>query len=258
MPEPIELEARLAGIAADLDWPVTPDLRAAVRRRVAARPPWHASRWALAAVAVIVIVAALLAYAPTRTAIADWVNLHTSIKRTTSVPTPSPLPPGPLGRRLGLGSQTTLAAARSGVSWQVLLPGGLGPPDEVYLQNPPDGPAQGEITLVYGPRLGIPVSGETGVSVLVTEARGTVDQNFFGKTVGPGTTIEPLTVNGHQGWWISGQPHVFFFEDGSGNARLETLRLATNTLVIDEGGTIVRIEGDLPRQQALDLAASLG
>lgn len=257
MPEPIELEARLAGIATELDWPPAPDLRAAVRRRIAARPSWYASRWALAAVAVIAIVAALLAYPPTRTAIADWVNLHTSIRRTTSVPTPSPLPAGPLGRRLGLGNATTLAAARSGVSWQVLLPGGLGAPDEVYLQNPPDGPSQGEVTLVYSTRPGIPVSGDTGVSVLVTEARGRVDENFFGKTVGQGTTIEPVTVNGHQGWWISGQPHVFFFDDSSGNPRLETLRLATNTLIIDEGGTIVRIEGDLTRQQALDLAASL-
>jgi len=255
--ELIDFEGRLSGIAAELDWPATPDLRAAVRRRIVTRPAWYASRWAMAAVAVIVIAAALLAYPPTRTAIADWVSLHTSIKRTTSLSTPSPLPPGPLGRRLGLGRQTTLSAARSAVSWRLLLPGGLGTPDEVYVQNPPDGPAQGEVTLVYGARPGIPVSGETGVSVLVTEARGTVDQNFFGKTVGPGTTIEPVSVNGHEGWWISGQPHVFFFEDSSGNARLETLRLATNTLIIDDGGTIVRIEGDLTRQQALDLAASL-
>jgi hypothetical protein len=258
MPEPIDLERALAGVAGDLDWPATPDMRAAVRRRLATSPAWYASRWALAAVAVIVIIATLLAYTPTRTAIADWVNLHTSIKRTTAVPTPSPLPPGPLGKRLGLGSQTTLAAARSGVTWKVLLPAGLGAPDEVYLQNPPDGPSQGEVTLVYGPRSGIPVSGQTGVSVLVTEARGRVDENFFGKTVGPDTTIEPITIGGHQGWWISGQPHVFFFDDGTGNPRLETLRLATNTLIIDEGGTIVRIEGDLTRQQALDLAASLG
>jgi hypothetical protein len=258
MPEPMDVEGVLAGLAGALDWPATPDVRGAVRRRIAVRPPWYSSRWALAAVAVIVIISALLAYTPTRTAIADWVNLHTSIKRTTSVRTPSALPPGPLGQRLGLGSQTTLATARSGVNWQVLLPGGLGAPDEVYLQNPPDGPAQGEVTLVYGSRPGIPVSGETGVSVLVTEARGTVNQNFFGKTVGPGTTIEPVAVNGHEGWWISGQPHDFFFDDAGGNARLETLRLATNTLIIDEGGTIVRIEGDLTRQQALDLAASLG
>jgi len=258
MPEPMDVERALVGMARDLDWPATPDLRGVVRRRLAAHPPWYASRWALAAVAVLVIAAALLAYTPTRTAIADWVNLHTSIRRTTSVPTPSPLPPGPLGQRLGLGNQTTLAAARSSVTWQVLLPGGLGAPDEVYLQNPPDGPTQSEVTLVYGARPGIPVSGETGVSVLVTEARGSVNQNFFGKTVGPGTTIDPVVVNGHQGWWISGQPHVFFFDDASGNARLETLRLATNTLIIDEDGTIVRIEGDMTRQQALELAASLG
>jgi hypothetical protein len=257
MPEPLDLEVALAGLARELDWPATPNLNAAVRRRIAARPRWYASRWALAAIAVIVTLATLVAYTPTRTAIADWVNLHTSIKRTTSVPTPSSLPPGPLGRRLGLGNQTSLAAARAGVTWQVLLPTGLGAPDEVYLQNPPDGPSDGEVTLVYGQRLGIPESGQTGVSVLVTEARGRVNENFFGKTVGPDTTIEPITVEGHQGWWISGQPHVFFFDDGTGNPRMETLRLATNTLLIDEGGTIVRIEGDLTRQQALDLAASL-
>jgi hypothetical protein len=143
------------------------------------------------------------------------------------------------------------------VKWQVLIPGALGQPDEVYLQNPPDGPSEGEITLVYAARPGIPASGETGVSVLVTEARGSVNQNFFGKTVGPGTTIEPVTIDGHQGWWISGQPHVFFFDDANGDSRLETLRLAANTLILDEGGTIVRFEGDLTRQQALDLAASL-
>jgi len=33
--------------------------------------------------------------------------------------------------------------------------------------------------------------------------------------------------------------------------------LATNTLLIDEGGTIIRIEGDLTKDQALQIAASL-
>ena len=257
MAEPMDLERELASLAGALAWPPTPDLRPAVRRGISRPRSWYASRWALAAAAVLIIVASLLAYPPTRTAIADWVNLHTSINRTNTLPTPSPLPPGPLGSRLGLGNQVTLPAARGAVPWHVLVPGLLGAPDEVYLQNPPDGPDQGEVTLVYAARAGIPVSGQTGVSVLVTEARGSVNQNFFGKTVGPGTSIEAVTIGGHQGWWISGQPHVFFFDDAAGNARLETLRLATNTLIIDEGGTIVRIEGDLTRQQALDLAASL-
>lgn len=257
MPEPMDLERRLAGLAPELAWPPAPDLRGSVRRRIVAPPTWHRSAWALAAAALVVLLAALLAYPPTRTAIADWVNLHTSIKRTTTLPTPSPEPPGPLGKRLGLGDQTTLPAARAAVTWHVFLPAGVGAPDEVYLQNPPDGPAQGEITLVYASRAGIPVAGETGVSLLITEARGTVNQIFFGKTVGSGTTVEPVDVNGHQAWWISGEPHVFFFDDAGGNTRMETMRLATNTLIVDEGGTIVRIEGNLTRQQALDLAASL-
>jgi hypothetical protein len=102
------------------------------------------------------------------------------------------------------------------------------------------------------------VAAQTGVSVLLTEARGAVDTQFFGKMLGPGTTIEEVTVNGHRGWWISGAPHQFVFIDADGNVRDETLRLAANTLIIDDGGTIVRIEGDLTKQQALDIAGSLG
>ena len=78
------------------------------------------------------------------------------------------------------------------------------------------------------------------------------------KTIGPGTTIEPVTVDGHSGYWIAGAPHVFVFMDSAGNILYETLRLATNTLLIDEGGTIVRIEGDLTMDQAVQIARSLG
>ena len=143
------------------------------------------------------------------------------------------------------------------MKWAVLVPSSLGQPDEVYLQPPQAGPPQGEVTLVYSTRPGIPVSGQTGVAVLITEARGAVNSQFFGKMFGPDTTIEPVTVAGHQGYWIAGAPHEFFFTDVNGNIRNETLRLATNTLLIDEGGTIVRIEGDLTKAQVLEIAASL-
>ena len=43
-----------------------------------------------------------------------------------------------------------------------------------------------------GPRPDIKPSGVTGVSVLVTEARGTIDENFFGKMVGPASTLEQM------------------------------------------------------------------
>lgn len=264
MPEAPQLEQRLALLRDEIDWPETPALAARVLARIAApaapalvRRPWFRSRWALAAAALLVVVAALVAYTPTRVAIANWINAHTIFTRVTELPTPSPQPSGPLGKRLGLGNPTTLDQAQSKVTWHILVPASLGQPDEVYLQLPPDGPPQGEVTLVYKSRPGVKTSGQTGVAVLVTEASGKVDAQMFGKMLGTGTNLEEVTVNGHQGYWISGQPHVFFFIDANGNFRDETLRLATNTLLIDDSGTVIRIEGDLTKAQALEIASSL-
>jgi hypothetical protein len=261
VPEAADLEQRLTLLQDEIDWPVTPALEARVLARIAApaivRRPWFQSRWALAAVAVLVVLAALIAYTPSRDAIASWINLHTIFTRENQLPTPSPLPAGPLGKRLGLGDPTTLEQAQSKVSWHIVVPASLGRPDEVYLQMPPEGPPQGEVTLVYKARPGLTTSGQTGVAVLITEASGKVDTQFFGKMLGEGTTMEPVTVNGHQGYWISGQPHIFVFLDASGQFRTETMRLATNTLLIDDNGTVIRIEGDLTKAQALEMAASL-
>jgi hypothetical protein len=258
VPELNDLESGLAALAAEIAWPATPNLGPAVTRQIATTAPrWYERRLVMAAAAAVVIMALLLAYTPTRDAIAGFLNLHTTVNRVNVLPTPSPLQPGPLGQRLGLGQRVTLATARASVTWPVVLPAGLGEPDEVYLSSPTLGPTGGEVTLVYAARPGIPVAGETGVSLLVTEARGSVDEQFFGKMIGGGTTIEDVTVNGHRGWWIAGAPHIFLFIGTDGVVRDETMRLATNTLVLDVGGTIVRMEGNLTKQQALNLGASL-
>ena len=267
-----ELEQQLTALAAQIDWPPAPDFASRIASRIPARgeesrESWWAvftgtkmrSRLALAAVAVILALAALGAYPPSRDAIASWINVHVFFQRVHEMPTPSPPPPGspgPLGRRLGLGAQTTLADARKQVAWRVLVPSQMGEPDEVYVQPPTDAPVQGEVTLVYSTRSGIPVASETGVAVLITEARGAVNKDFFMKMLGPGTTIEEVAVAGHRGYWIAGSPHDFFFPDANGNFRQETLRLATNTLLLDWGGTVVRIEGKLTKSQALQIAAS--
>ncbi|HEX2646127.1 MAG TPA: hypothetical protein VHO95_02770, partial [Candidatus Dormibacteraeota bacterium] len=126
-----DLERQLTALGASLEWPATPPhLWGGVRRR-RTEGPWR--RWYLAAAAAIVI-AALVVYSPTREAIAAWINLHTVVQRVEHLPTPSPLPPGPLGKRLGLGSETTLAGAQSQLAWKVVVPASLGAPNEVYLQ----------------------------------------------------------------------------------------------------------------------------
>jgi len=257
LPELIELEQQLSRLGAELVWPATPNLAPAVRLRIRARRPWFENRWAMAAAAAILALAAIAAYPPSRDAIATWINVHTFFRTVPHLATPTPLPPGPLGRRLGLGQQTTLPQARAAIKWQLLLPASLGQPDEVYLQPPPDAPSDGEATLVYAARPGLPAAGETGVGVLITEARGAINSEFFGKMLGPGTTIEPVTVAGSSGYWVAGAPHVFVFVDSTGNVRYETLRLAANTLLINVEGTVVRIEGNLTKAQALEIAASL-
>jgi len=264
-----ELEEQLTFLAAAIEWPPTPNLsgrqlhlparvEVAPEVRGRRRPLWQ-TRWALAAAAVLVIVATLLAFTPTREPSAGWLNLHVTINRVQNLPTPSPLPSAPLGRRLGLGDPTTLAAAQSHLGWKIQVPASLGAPDEVYLMPPPPtGPSGGEVTLVYSKRPDIPVSGLTGVSLLVTEARGMINENYFQKTLGPDVDIEQVTVGGHTGYWISGHPHNFVFTDADGNPHNDTLRLATNTLLFDDNGTLVRIEGELTKDQAIKIATSIG
>jgi hypothetical protein len=256
-----DLEQRLIELGEAIDWPAVPPFRTPVPGRAAPGPRRSAhllrSRWLLAAAAALTIAAlALGAYPPSRDAIAGWLNLHTGVVRVQQAPTPSPLPSGRLGSQLGLGDRTTLDGARGSVSWTISAPAALGQPDAVYLQQAADAPSGGEISLVYGQRAGIPVSGATGVSVLVTEAAGRVDQVFFQKILGGGASIEQVSVGGKPAYWITGT-HSFVFVDAAGNPRFETLRIATNTLVVERGGTIVRIEGDLTQDQALAIARSL-
>jgi hypothetical protein len=253
-----DLENQLTALGEAIAWPVgPPHLWAGVSRRLTeGRRGWN-RRWAMAAAAALVIVATLLAYTPTREAVAAWLNLHVTIHRTENLPTPSPLPSGSIGKRLGLGTRTTLDGAQRQVGWNVVVPSSLGAPDEVYISLPPSGPSGGEVTLVYVSRTDIRPTGTTGVSVLVTEARGQVTEQYFYKLLGPDALIEQVTVNGHPGYWISGQPHQFAFTDEQGNPYFDTLRLATNTLIFDDGGTLVRIEGDMTKAQALEIARSL-
>lgn len=250
-----ELELQLAELAEAIDWPPTPHVAITLPER--SLRPWFArNRWAMAAAAAAVIAATLLAYTPSREAIAGWVNLHVFIQRSEHPPTPTPLPSGSLGSQLGLGRQMSLAQAEEQVTWRIEVPATLGRPDAVYYQAPPAGPAGGEVSLVYAARAGIPQAGQTGLAVLITEARGKVDQNFFGKMLGPSSTLEQFTLNGDQAFWITGPMNVFVFIDANGDFRTETMRLAANTLIFDDHGTVVRIEGDLTRQQAVQIAAS--
>lgn len=247
-----ELEDQLLALGKSIAWPATPQLRIVRTNRLFEEPAPRIvrtnRRFVLAAAAVLLIVAALAF---------TWIGLHTTIYRVPNLPVTTPRSPGVLGSNLGLGTPTTLAGAQSRVRWKVMVPASLGRPDAVYIMLPPTGPSGGEVTLVYAHAPGIAPSAETGVAVLVTEARGTVAQIYFQKTLGPGTTLEQVTVGDRPGYWISGHPHDFGFVTADGYVLVEPLRLATNTLIVDLDGTVVRIEGDMTKDQALAIAGTL-
>ncbi|HYY05778.1 MAG TPA: hypothetical protein VE997_04325 [Candidatus Limnocylindria bacterium] len=250
-----ELELTLTSIGLDLSYPPTPDLRGAVTERVRYGPtPRRAPTprtLALAAAVLLLVAAGATAAVPgARHAVLDWLGLRSV--RVERVPKLPALPPGRAGGDLALGRRTTLAGARSRVSFPVLVPA-LGP-GEVYVAATPPG---GRVTLAYAPRPGLPRASGTRAGMLITEFRGEQPTGFIEKTLGPGTIAERVTVNGDLGVWIAGRPHQVLYEDARGQIRPDTLRLAGNTLLWRHGSVLLRLEAHVSKAAALRIARSM-
>jgi hypothetical protein len=134
-----------------------------------------------------------------------------------------------------------------------VLPASLGDPNGVYVavHLPPPG---GELSLTYAPRPGLPQSRYTGVGLLLNEIDGTFAPGFFGKLAPRGVRIQRLRVDGHEAIWVRGL-HEFFYKDYS--YRQARTRLAANTLLVQHGPVMVRIEGKFGLVTAKAIARSL-
>jgi len=131
----------------------------------------------------------------------------------------------------------------------------IGEPDEVYASTDIPG---GRLTLLYRPRPTLPAVGTTGAGLLITELRGAVDPNVaLAKQLGPNTRLQEVAVNGQRGYWIEGQAHIVYFRDTNGVVRDETLRLAGNTLLWEQGELTLRVELAGTKEEALRIAASM-
>ena len=127
--------------------------------------------------------------------------------------------------------------------------GGLGEPDAVYLD-------EGRVSFVYAAGEGLPRSAETGAGLLVTEARAFVAP-FIEKSAGMGTKIERLTVGGDPAFRLSGDPHGFAYQLDGQDVRFEEQRLAGSTLLVEHDFLLLRIEGQVSRERAVEIAESI-
>lgn len=270
-----EIERTLVEIGSRLDYPPTPLLAQSVRDRLLVRaaqpnPLWigyfpFQHRLALAAAVVLLLFGCLIALLPdVRSAVAERLGLRgITITYVPSVATPTPTAtsavtpswteaPVPLSVRLNLGERETLGEARENVPYQILLPNlpEVGTQDEVYVQG-------NQVTLVYLARASLPPAHESGVGMLLTQFRGSIEPGLFGKGLGPGTSLEQVSIDGKPGFWIEGKPHLFFYRDTRGQVHSESIRLAGNTLLWEQGELTLRLESALSKDEALRIAFSV-
>ena len=134
-----------------------------------------------------------------------------------------------------------------------LAPGALGLPDEAYVIN------DGAITsLVYAAGDGLPELDGTDIGLLIQAFGGALDREQVEKLVGEvGVSVTAVSVDGVDGYWIAGPPHLLRYLGPDGEARAESTRLVGDTLVWERDGTLYRIESGLGLVETLRIAETI-
>jgi hypothetical protein len=229
-----ELERRLQELGSELAYPATPRFDLGVDRR-----PARASLWRPLALGFAILVAALagvLALSPgARSAFLEIFRIRgATVERVETLPDVR-------AQRIDFGERVDRGEAERRVGFELL---DLGEPDAIFVR--PDGLA----SVVYGdparPRL------------VLSQARGAIYDGFVKKTGGRGTTILHVTVDGEPGLFVDGDEHFVMFRDENGQISDEQTYLAGTVLLWNRGELLLRLEGDLTRDEALELARSVG
>lgn len=238
-----ELEQRLVALGGALDVPEAPDLGPRVLAGISARRPEPRRRRLVVALAVVVVAAflAVLAIPDARSALLDFLQIGSErIELVDELPDVSPTPPE-LDHMLGL--EVPLAEARRRASFDLLELDEE--PDAVYMGD------RGTVWFLYG--------APSAARLLVAQTpRVEIDEPFIlKKLVSEETQVGQVRVRGERGYFLSGKPHAVLLLDELGFTVEESVRLARDVLVWEEDGRTVRLEGELTRAEALELAESL-
>ena len=259
-----DIEAALADLATVIAFPPTPDLASAVRSRllepmVAPRPrsvarPLRRSLVLAAALTLLIVGAAL--------AVRFGLDLLTveigpiSTGRPSSTASVSTAAPAGIGGGLGLGAASSLDEVRAAAPFEVLVPDAVGAPQAVYLGG---ADLRGQVSFVYEATDDLPASPLLGgAGLLVTQNHGQPDDGLGHKLVDAGlASVEPVLVDDARGLWISGEPHVFWYQAPDGAVLQGSRRLVGDTLVWERDGLLYRIEGAISLARAMEIALSM-
>jgi hypothetical protein len=242
----------------------------------------HSRQLLAAAAAILLLVTAVLAVPRSRDAIADLLGIDGLRIRSEEVPStsapissiaPSTTPTSTVtsptvtgvggsevfdaaavGRDLKLGTEVSLASARTAFPKLRELTSSYGPPDAIYRGDRPPG----LVSFVWRARPGLVGSTSAPtVGLIVQQYPSTGDLSFFLKTLSQGSRAREVTVEGRKGYWVDGAPHSLAYIDANNAFVEDTVRWATNALVWAGNGVTYRIESSLTQEEAIALVNSL-
>jgi hypothetical protein len=288
-----DLELALRGLQPSLAWPVAgsaaggPDLAAAVRAAIESiesapaasatpatgtRAGWAGlmDRWRNrpsrpARRALVLALLALLGL----TAIAGAMGLGLPGLRlifgeAPGGPPPSVAPTGtPAGSPVALGASMGLgdvvdpfdpSALERRAGFPVAQPTdpAVGAPATAWV----DDARGGQVTLLWPAGEGLPPTLEPSIGLLLSQFRGAVNDGFFNKAIHEGTIVEPVEVDGREAFWITGEPHVLFWDGPTGFVD-DARRWVGDVLLWSDGPITFRLESTLGRDAAIRIAESL-
>ena len=278
-----ELERELRELGSHVQYPPTPDLARAVRSRLDQEGPERPARsgtiwpslpqfrWAMAAAALALIVAVPVLSPAMRDTVTGKFEVGEAARSEQAAGGADGSPPVEskgdvaesaseaqgeaipssgrggryLGEGLGFGGRVTLGEARAGTHAPVLLPqaAGLGRPDEVYAGEP----REDGVVFVYRARPGLPPLGDTEVGLVLTERVGDVEAAYFPEEARPQAGFERVGVGGKRGYWAPAG------RDLSSRTGL----LGGSVLLWEQGDRALRLEADLPEEEAIRIAESV-
>ena len=235
------LEIRLRAVGHELDVPAEPDLAPAVFEQLSlsgTRPfAWRRAA-ALALALVAIAIAAAFAVPQARTAILRFFHLGgATVIRVQTLPPAVERP-----QAGGLGRPMSLDEAEQLLGFKLALPrfegGG---PRRVY---------------VIADSVGTVIVRWHGRRVLLSEFPSFGGQSLK-KLAARATIIDPVEVNGRAGLWLQGGPHTLTYFDRQLGYQEQTILIRGNVLLWLRGGLTLRLEGNLTRLEAIELAQTV-